>query len=244
MAHRVDIEQLNLDGPYAAPTKEQQRAEIRVAFDVARLIYRSPQLLSAARGDDRTMLMAPGLGSGDPSLAPLRQFLRRTGHDARGWGFGRNGGNVRKYVNQMTELVERAVVEAGGRPVNLVGWSLGGVVVREVARDRPELIERVATFGTPLLGPRYTVGINFFPIEEIESIEAEIAERDAHPIETPVLTIFSRNDGIVDWRTCPDRISPNAVNLEVTSRHFGLGFDPTVWLALADWFSSDATKIR
>jgi len=186
--------------------------------------------------------MAPGFGTDDLSLAPLRQFLRRCRHDARGWGLGRNRGNVRELVDQMTEIVERAVAEADGRPVNLLGWSLGGVVVREVARDRPDLVERVATFGTPLLGPRYTVGIRAYPMTEIESIEAEIAERDARPIERPVLTIFSRNDGIVDWRTCPDRTTPGALNLEVTATHFGLGFDTTVWLALADWFAVDKAR--
>ena len=111
------------------------------------------------------------------------------------------------------------------------------MLARETARDRPDLVHRVATFGTPLRGPRYTAARRLYPDDELARIEAMIDERTGRPIDVPVTAIYSRNDGIVDWRTCADETTPGAVNVEVLSSHFGLGIDPEVWSYLAHWFA-------
>ncbi len=225
------------DRAFAAPSRADGLKELRTGWDVMRLAVRTPELLRAPRGNGRAVVLVPGFRANDTSLRPLRSFLAQRGHDARPWGLGTNSGDLDALLEQTQESVRR-LAEKTGRPVNLVGWSLGGVYARETARDHPDIVHRVATFGTPLLGPRYTLGHTSYPEAELERIEAMIQERGRRPIEVPVKAIYSRNDGIVDWRTCPDRHTPGAVNVEVSSSHLGMGLDPTVWMHLAEWFSA------
>lgn len=182
------------------------------------------------------MLLFPGLGSGDGSLALLRRFLNDRGHRARGWGLGTNRGNPSAVLDDCVDLV-RAQFHATGRRVNLVGWSLGGILARELARDHPHLIDRVATFGTPIYGPRYTVARGVYSDHELASIESEIDARYRRPLERPLLAIHSRNDGVVDWRSCVDDQTPGAHNVAVRSSHLAMGLDPDIWTHLAEWFA-------
>ncbi len=222
---------------YAAPTRADRVKELRTGWDVMRLVARTPELLRAQRGDGRAVVLVPGFRANDASLLPLRSFLSQRGHDARAWGLGTNTGDLDALLDRTQQSVRR-LAEETGRPVNLIGWSLGGVYARETARDHPDAVHRVATFGTPLLGPRYTVGHTFSPESELQRIETMIDERYRHPIEVPVTAIYSRNDGIVDWRTCPDDSTPGAVNVEVSSSHIGMGLDPSVWLHVAGWLAA------
>ena len=223
------------DPAFAAPTWADGLKELRTGWDAMRLAARTPTLLRAPRGDGRAVVLIPGFRATDASLLPLRSFLAQRGHDARPWGLGTNSGDLEDLLEQ-TQASVRRVAEETGHPVNLVGWSLGGVYARETARDHPDIVHRVATFGTPLLGPRYTLGRPAYPEAELQRIDAMIEERSQRPIDAPVKVIYSRNDGIVDWRTCPDRQTPGAVNVEVASSHIGMGLDPTVWMHLARWF--------
>jgi pimeloyl-ACP methyl ester carboxylesterase len=115
-----------------------------------------------------------------------------------------------------------------------VGWSLGGVVARETARLRPDLVERVVTYGTPLRGPRFTSAHGLYSPTELARIEREIADTEGTPITVPGAAIDSRRDGVVDWTTCVDDVSPRATNIEVGSSHVGMGLDPDVWTAVAN----------
>lgn len=184
------------------------------------------------------MFVLPGFGASDASLLPLRRYLATRRHDARGWGLGRNHGDVRRLVEQLLPQMERQV-ELSGRPVNLVGWSLGGVVAREATKERPELVHRIATFGTPLFGPRASAAARAFSPEQIDHIETLIADRVGQPIPRPLMAIHSRNDGVVDWRACIDDVTPFALNIEVTATHFGMGLSPDVMMHLARWFAAE-----
>lgn len=121
-----------------------------------------------------------------------------------------------------------------GDRVALVGWSLGGIIAREVARDRPDLVSAVITYGSPLRGPRYTVASRMYQPHEHEIVDQYIEERSQNPIVVPVSAIFSRRDGIVDWATCIDHTTPEVENIEVSSTHLGMGLDPDVWSVVAD----------
>lgn len=174
-------------------------------------------------------------------MALLRRYLERIGHDARHWGQGRNGGDVEALHEAM--LAEtRGIADTTGREVSLVGWSLGGVIAREVARDAPEVVRRVITFGTPLIGPRSSFAGRLYDAERLAEIESQIAERDLRPITVPVTAMHSRRDGVVNWRDCIDRITPGIENIEVTSTHFGMGVDPDVWLIVAKRLAGDAAR--
>lgn len=167
-------------------------------------------------------------------MAPLRHYLRRQGHDARGWGLGVNTGDPERDVEILAPMVER-LAERAGRPVALVGWSLGGTVARETARAMPDAVSQVITYGTPVIGgPSYTIGARAAGEAENARIHALIDELDrTNPIQVPITAIFTRRDRIVDWPASIDRTSANVEHVEVRSTHAGMGIDPDVWEAVA-----------
>jgi pimeloyl-ACP methyl ester carboxylesterase len=193
---------------------------------------RGRDLAGAPRGDGQHVLMVPGLGVTDRSLAPLRAFLRAYGHDAVGWGRGVNVGRVEDDVPGVIELAEHGFA-VSSRKIVLIGWSMGGVIAREVARDRPDLIAQVITFATPVNGARHTVTALKFGEERVRQFEEALAERGERPIQVPLIAFHSPTDGVVDWRTCIDEATPGAENIEVRSTHFGMGLDPDVWKIVA-----------
>ncbi len=203
--------------------------ESRVLRELPRLAWNLPDLARQPRGAGDPVLVFPGFGAGDESTLLLRGYLRGLGHDVRGWGLGRNDGNVPRLIPRVAELVTR-VAEAEG-PVRLVGWSLGGYLAREAARERPAAVERIVTLGTPLVGgPKYTLAAGFYSQRgyDLDAIEAEVERRNAVPLETPVTAIYSRSDGVVSWEACIDRRSAAVEHVEVDSTHVGLGFSPDV----------------
>jgi pimeloyl-ACP methyl ester carboxylesterase len=177
----------------------------------------------------------PGWKAPELSGAPLRAYLRRLGYDARGWGFGTNTGDPRRDVDRLARRVLE-LVDAGGSPVSLVGWSLGGVIAREVARLHPEAVRRVITYGTPVVGgPRFTAVARAYA-PEAGAAGRVVVERlhAAQPIQVPLTVVFTRRDGIVAWEACIDHDSPYAEHVEVSSTHIGMGVDPDVWRLVAD----------
>lgn len=90
------------------------------------------------------------------STTLIRAYLQWLGHDVHGWGLGVNRGDVPTLVRLVLDRVAR-LARDGQRPVALIGWSLGGVLAREASRERPEIVARVITLGTPVIGgPKYT----------------------------------------------------------------------------------------
>ena len=123
----------------------------------------------------------------------------------------------------------------------LIGWSLGGYICREAARDLPDIVDRVVTFGSPTKGgPKYTAAADFFRKRgmDLDWIEEEVAARESNPIQQPITAIYSRSDGIVDWRACIDHHSPNVRHVEVNAAHLGMGFNPAVWKQVKQALSS------
>jgi surfactin synthase thioesterase subunit len=166
----------------------------------------------------------------------LREFLRRLGYSARSWGLGQNHGDALTLLPRVTDRVARLAAKSG-RPVHLVGWSMGGFLAREVARDHPELVSRVLTLGTPVVGgAKYTAVAGVFRRlgYDVESLAAECASRALRAIEAPITAIYSRRDGIVAWQACIDHVSRTVEHVEVQSTHSGLGFDPRVWRIVAE----------
>lgn len=221
------------DEPLAAPSSRSLLREVRIARELPRLLLGSPRLASAPRGSGDPVLLVPGIGSDDWATAPLRAYLRRLGHDARGWGLGRNHGDVETLVEAVADVVASWHASAG-RPVHLVGWSLGGVVAREVARAHPDRVAQVISYGTPVVGgPVYTIAARRYSPQTIAHILGIVEEADRTPIPVPLTSIFSRTDGVVAWRASIDSLHAHTQHIEVRSTHTGLGLDPDVWLAVA-----------
>ncbi len=219
--------------PTGPPSTRSALAELTSGLAAGRVVGAAPRLLGAPRGDGHTVVDIPGWRAPELSGAPLRTYLRRLGYDARGWGFGTNTGDPRRDVERLTRHVLELADEAGS-PCSLVGWSLGGVIAREVARREPQAVRRVITYGTPVVG-----GARFTAVSR--AYRASSAAADAisrrldleSPIRVPVTAVFTRNDGIVAWQACIDRHSPRVEHVEVFSTHIGMGLDPDVWETVA-----------
>lgn len=205
-------------------------------LELPRLLLRLPHLAVQPRGGGEPVLVLPGYGAGDGSTAVLRGYLSLLGWNAIGWNLGRNHGDVPALLPQVVACVERAA-EAHGQPVRLVGWSLGGYLAREAARERPALVTRVVTLGSPVVGgPKYTavapayrrLGI------DLDAIETEIDARNRTPLPVQITAVYSRHDGIVAWEACIDHWSEAVEHVEVTTTHLGLGFAPEVLAIVAE----------
>ena len=202
--------------------------------DLARLALRAPALGRLPRGSGDPVVLVPGFGVTDASLLPLRGLLRWLDHDVRTAGLGRVSDDVRGQSTRLTEIA-RSIREDTGAPAAMVGWSIGGVLAREAARDAPDAVRRVVTMGTPVVGgPSYTAFAVRYSAEELAEIRDAIAERSSVAIEVPITAIWSRNDGIVTPEACIDRESPDVEHIEVGSTHMGMGVDPDVWTIVAD----------
>jgi len=205
-------------------------------LDPLQLLLRAPDLARAPRGAGEPVLVLPGFAASDASTLALRSYLRWLGYDARGWGLGTNRGDLRALVPRVIALLSQRAEAARGR-VRCVGWSLGGNLAREAARERPDLVERVVTLGTPAVGgPKYTSVAHRYRRRgaDLDGIEAQMAERERVPIRVPVTAIYSRRDGVVAWRACIDRSTPDVEHVEVSAAHLGLGFHPEVYRVVAD----------
>ncbi|MFK7917633.1 MAG: lipase family alpha/beta hydrolase [Ilumatobacter sp.] len=224
-----------IDLPDGSPKRAGLIGEVGTAFQPWRLAFKSAALRRAPRGNGRIAVALPGWKAPEATTAPLRAYLGSIGHDARSWGFGINQGDVEAKRDEMVTQV-RDLAESSGRPVNLLGWSLGGVVAREVARSAPESVHRLVIYGSPVVGgPTHTAGVGTYDPAEVSRIRDLQAHLDAtDPVTTPMTAIFTRNDTVVDWRACIDRFSTNVTTVEVGCTHVGLGLDPDVWLTIAE----------
>ena len=204
-------------------------------LELPRLALRFPTLALQPRGRGEPVMVLPGYGADDGSTAVLQGYLRWLGYRAEGWGLGRNNGAVSRLLPLAVERVGE-MADAAGAPVALVGWSLGGYVAREVARDLPEHVARVITLGTPVVGgPKYTAVASAYRRRgvDLDAVERAVRERARRPIRRPITAIFSRNDQIVSWQACVDTSSPEVEHVEVDATHVGLGFSADVFQIVA-----------
>lgn len=214
--------------------------EGRAFFEGLSLVPAWPWLAQARKGSGR-VLVAPGYGAGEVTLGPLLGFLNYLGYDASTWGAGANTGQVEKTV---FELIDRLRTDESAGPVTLIGWSLGGVVVREAAREAPDLVRGVITLGTPVVGgPKYTSLSRVFAWLEnidIDDLEREVHERNMRGIECPVTSIYSKSDGIVAWRASVDTYNTHAKNVAIPGSHIGLGVNPLAWNIIAETLAENS----
>ncbi len=209
--------------------------EVRGAFEPARLLLRAPLIATLPRGRGATVMVLPGYGANEASTAVLQTFLRLLGYRSFHWGLGRNTGNVAKLMPRVLERIEE--IAEPDAEVHLVGWSLGGYIAREAARERPGRIRSVITLGSPVIGgPKYTTVARRYRRQglDLDELERLVDARYDRPLTTPVTAVFSKSDGIVAWEACIDRRSPGIEHVEVKSTHIGLGFCPEVYRIIAD----------
>ena len=226
--------------------------ESRVAVELASLV-RDPIWRGAGveDGDGQPVLLIPGFLAGDNSLGPMTRWLRRTGHWTRSAGIRVNVDCSAAALERLEERVE-LMAERHGRRVAIVGQSRGGHFARVLAVRRPDLVSGIVTLGSPQLDP-----LAVHPIVQLQVITVgAIGSLGAHgffrrscrtgsgccttfwedlaapfPASVGYLSIYSRSDGVVDWRACLD---PAADQLEVDASHCGMSVNAEAYRAVAD----------
>src|SRR5271166_3150391 len=218
-----------------APGPLLQLLEVRAFWEHYATLAMRPAWSMAPRGDGHPVLVLPGLAAGDASTALMRRFLRSRGYAAAGWRQGLNLG-LREGVMERAHDRLRELFAAHGRTVSLIGWSLGGLYARELAKLSPELVRLVITLGSPFTGhPRDT---NAWRLYEFASGH-RIDSHDFHgPLRAapsvPTTSIWSPTDGVVAWQCSVETRREMAENIVVESSHLGLGAHPAALYAMAD----------
>ena len=212
-------------------------AEVRGIFEFNASVLLSPLLMRAPRGDGHPVLTLPGFLASDLSMAPMRRYLKELGYDTYAWKMGRNIGGVSRLRAALRDRLAE-IHAATGRKVSVVGWSLGGVYARDLALQAPEMVRCVVTLGSPFAGDvRATNATRLYEALSGETVEdnSELRKTIAGDLPVPTTSIYSRADGVVNWRTCVLRPSDTAENIEVhLASHIGLGVNAAALWAVAD----------
>ena len=221
--------------PEEPPSRLLLALEVRGIWELQAFFALFPLLRQAPRGDGHPVLVLPGLAASDESTRPLRAFLKELGYAAHGWKQGQNRG-PRPGVEAGIDARLEELAARYGRKVSVVGWSLGGVLAREVARRTPSLVRQVITLGSPFANePKASNAWQLY-----EALSGRQADdwpgRNPMKLPPPVpsTAIYSRSDGIVAWQGCREQESATTENVEVEGSHCGLGHNPIVLYAVAD----------
>jgi alpha/beta superfamily hydrolase len=218
-----------------APSLLTMAGEGLTFFELPRLVAASPFLAMQARGNGEPVLVLPGHGASNRSTVLLRGYLTWLGYNVRGWQQGRNHGGVAELLPKVAKELSSFRNDSASK-VNVVGWSLGGILAREVARDNPDMVSQVVTMGSPIVGgPKYTSMGALYARRgiDVDAIAATITARESNPISVPVTSIYSKRDGIVGWQASIDKYTAGADHVEVNTTHFGLGICPEVFKIVA-----------
>lgn len=222
----------------AAPSAWLMALEFRAFWELGAVLPAWPFLRHAPTGDGHSVIVFPGLSASDSSTLPMRSFLENLGHDVSGWNQGSNFG-PRAGVLQAAKQQVIDTCQVTGQKVSLVGWSLGGIYAREIAKELPDCVRHVITLGTPFAGSHESTNAwHLYQLVSGRDIHREVEQFDlpgAPPV--PTSSIFSRTDGIVAWPAsiqAPCKFNLLTENIEVIASHVGLGLNPSAWWAVAD----------
>lgn len=227
-----------LNADLRAPSLALLALELRAPFEFGSLLPAWPALQRAPAGDGHAVMVFPGLAASDPSTFPLRGYLTSLGYVTEGWSQGFNFGPRAGVLSAAKRGLEDAFRRTG-RKVSLIGWSLGGVYARELAKEMPDAVRCVITLGSPFSGPpKSTNAWRVYELTSGRDIESEHENFDLHVAPpVPTTSIFSRSDGIVAWQGSVQQASyghEQTENIEVIASHIGLGLNPSAWWAMAD----------
>jgi pimeloyl-ACP methyl ester carboxylesterase len=208
-------------------------------------------------------MVIPGFGANDRYTWPLRAYLKSLGYATTGWGLGTNRAGlnlphslddvhprwkIRKkspyrgeagvplVIDRLIDRVDE-LAKTSKRPIALIGWSLGGYMAREVARERPSQISQVITLGSPVIGgPKYTLAAPAFHRREqdLDWVERLVADREERPITVPITAVVSASDGIVSYSAALDHHSPAVDHVDLDVAHLAFPYNSAVWSLIAD----------
>ena len=167
------------------------------------------------------LMVIPGFLASDRTTLGLQRALAAGGYRVTGWGMGLNKGVTEQTVDRIAERLDRF---GAGEKVILVGWSLGGLYARVVAQERPDLVEKVVTLGSPFSGDR-RLNNNVWRLYELVAghpVNQPPIEKDpAVKPPVPTLAIWSRRDGIVSVAGARGAPGERDSELEAECSHMG-----------------------
>ncbi len=210
----------------------------RAAFEF--VSHKLTQENKATPGDGHPVLIFPGLGANGRSVAPLRKVCESLGYSAFDWGRGYNTGpqgDVDAWLRSLADHSEQ-LLKNHKQTATLIGWSLGGLYARELAKLMRGRVRQVISIGTPFnadadhthVGWLYRLLSNNSP-----AYETALAERLRKAPMVPTTSIYSRTDGIVAWQSCRHSTPGAEVeDIEISGSHIGMGWNPAVLRIVAD----------
>jgi pimeloyl-ACP methyl ester carboxylesterase len=213
-------------------------SEGRAFFELGAFYASRLWLATLPKGDGHSVITLPGFMATNSSTIPMRGVLKNLGYDAHGWESGRNLRVDDAMLGQLKAQLEN-LHETSGRKVSLVGWSLGGVLARELAKLYPDSVRCVISLGSPISDDRNHTNarrlFEFFNGKEPEIMDdGQFSGLDDAP-SLPTTSILTKTDGVVHWRGSVQKEQDTPTeNIEVYASHCGLGVNPSVMIAIAD----------
>ncbi len=215
----------------------------RAAWEYAATVTAMPWLNRVPPGDGHPVMVFPGLGASERSTQTLREYLARLGYAVHDWGLGRN-----RPVPGVLEACRERVLEVAaqhGRKVSLVGWSLGGVYARELAKQLGPQTRCVITLGSPFSGDTRATNVTrayaLMGGRRLRPDPQRAAQLRRAP-ELPTTSIYSRSDGVVAWQCSLNDAAPHTENVEIHASHLGLGVNPLALYIVADRLRQDPAR--
>ena len=208
------------------------------ALELGAFVALAPVLSFGNSGKGLPVLVLPPFGASDWSTAPMRGVLRQKGYATYGWKLGSNIGPHPHIVEGIDRRL-RELYQRHQTGITVIGWSLGGVYARELARINPQAVRQVITLGSPYHfrpGDRSSVSPLYDAIAP--RLDAFLPQKEPEssrpPLPVPATSIYTRTDGMVPWHACVDAVGPTSENVEVRGSHSGLGFNVAALVAISD----------
>lgn len=221
--------------------------EARAPFEYAASLAARPLFATLPPGDGHPVVVFPGFGASDRSTEPMRRFLDERGYAPYGWGLGINRGPAPGLMDACRGLVQQAAAEHHGAKVSLVGWSLGGIYARELAKPLAPQVRCVITLGSPFAGDARSTSIAGL----YEALTGQPVRDDPERIErlrrappVPTTSIYSRTDGVVPWQISLNEDLPHTENVAIESSHIGMGVHPMALYVIGDRLHQDPAHWR
>lgn len=197
-----------------------------------------PDLEALPPGAGQPVMVIPGLTTGDWSTAIIRTWLKSKGFSVYGWD---QGVNI-KYTTDLEDRLARRtndIADRHGMPVTLIGWSLGALTVRILARNHPDPVRQLISLGGPFMNLQGKTYVSWWyellAGEKVSDFNPEWARAASSRPVHPSTSIYSRTDGMVSWQYCMDwETGPTTQNIEVNCNHLGFGMNPVVWHIVYD----------
>lgn len=215
--------------------------ELSVAYSL-NSVYKTPQ-----NGDGHPVMILPGFMSTKTSTALLRKHIANLGYSVYDWGLGRNYGKV-EYMELLLETLDEMYKRNGKEQISLIGWSLGGVFARQLAKEKPHLIRQVITLGSPFRDITQPNNIEWLYSaisggRKAKNTNKALLENLPLPAPVPTTAIYSKEDGIVPWRMCMEVEEDEwHQNIQVRGSHIGLGVNASVLAVIEDRLRFDRSN--